>query len=95
MTKGGPQKYVHAIFVARMYSSPAKMRRSVATGIRCAARAPSGAVSTLPATMPSKAGTWMKPIDSGDMRLEIQGDHRERVIAMLKSLGYPARPAGS
>jgi translation initiation factor 1 len=27
-------------------------------------------------------------------RIEIQGDHRERVVAILKELGYPARPTG-
>jgi len=41
------------------------MRRSIATGRRWAVRAPSGAVSTLPATMPSRAGPYTKPSDSG------------------------------
>lgn len=27
-------------------------------------------------------------------RIEIQGDHRERVLTALKGLGYPAKSAG-
>lgn len=26
--------------------------------------------------------------------VEVQGDHRDRVVQMLKSMGYPAKPAG-
>jgi translation initiation factor 1 len=26
--------------------------------------------------------------------IEVQGDHRDRVVALLKGLGYPAKPAG-
>ena len=26
--------------------------------------------------------------------VDIQGDHRERVVAQLKAMGYPAKPAG-
>ncbi len=29
-----------------------------------------------------------------DGRIEIQGDHRERVIAILRELGYPAKLSG-
>jgi translation initiation factor 1 len=27
-------------------------------------------------------------------RIEIQGDHRERVLSILRTLGYPAKPSG-
>jgi translation initiation factor 1 len=30
---------------------------------------------------------------SGD-KLEVQGDHRDRVVVMLKELGYPAKTSG-
>jgi len=29
-----------------------------------------------------------------DDGLELQGDHRDRLVAALKALGYPAKPAG-
>ncbi|XAL98574.1 translation initiation factor [Phycisphaeraceae bacterium D3-23] len=29
-----------------------------------------------------------------DDGVEVQGDHRDRVVEYLKSLGYPAKPAG-
>ena len=29
-----------------------------------------------------------------DDGLEVQGDHRDRAVAMLKEMGYPAKPAG-
>lgn len=29
-----------------------------------------------------------------DERIEIQGDHRDKVIAALTALGYPAKPSG-
>lgn len=29
-----------------------------------------------------------------DGKIEIQGDHRDRVVEMLKSLGYAAKPSG-
>jgi translation initiation factor 1 len=29
-----------------------------------------------------------------DAELELQGDHREAVVELLKSMGYPAKPAG-
>jgi translation initiation factor 1 len=33
-------------------------------------------------------------IGGGGAEIEVQGDHRERVVAFLKGLGYPAKPAG-
>ena len=30
----------------------------------------------------------------GEERIEIQGDHRERVLTFLRSLGYPAKLSG-
>ncbi len=30
----------------------------------------------------------------GEAQVEIQGDHRDRVVAMLKERGYPAKAAG-
>lgn len=29
-----------------------------------------------------------------DAEIELQGDHRERLVALLKERGYPAKPAG-
>jgi len=29
-----------------------------------------------------------------DDGIELQGDHRDRAVEMLKAMGYPARPAG-
>lgn len=29
-----------------------------------------------------------------DGRIELQGDHRDRLVASLKSMGYPAKPSG-
>ncbi len=30
----------------------------------------------------------------GESAVEVQGDHRDRVVEFLKSLGYPAKPSG-
>lgn len=29
-----------------------------------------------------------------DGRIELQGDHRDKLVALLKEMGYPAKPSG-
>ena len=47
------------------------------------------------------AGTpWERPVTCAagggvsDGKIEVQGDHRDRVVELLKKMGYPAKAAG-
>src|SRR4051794_9234551 len=60
-----PYQYVTSILVASTYSRQAKIRLRASTGMRCARRAPYGAVMTLPVTSPTRASVEMKPMASG------------------------------
>jgi len=42
-------------------------------------------------TLKAKCASGGSVTDDG---VEVQGDHRDAVVAHLKSLGYPAKPAG-
>lgn len=33
-------------------------------------------------------------VDSGAGEIELQGDHRDKLVAMLIAMKYPAKPAG-
>ena len=60
---------------------------TVVTGLDAAATD----MSSMLKTFKSKLATGGTIADG---HIELQGDHRDRVVAMLKELGYPAKPAG-
>ena len=53
-----PAMPCQSMYAARLYSSPANTRLSFLTSRLCAARAPTGAVSTLALAMISSAGRY-------------------------------------
>jgi translation initiation factor 1 len=74
---------------------PARVRREKRSGktVTVIAGLDPGA-SDLPALLKRLKSTLATGGTVAGAEIEVQGDHRDRVVALLKGLGYPAKPAG-
>jgi translation initiation factor 1 len=74
---------------------PARVRREKRAGrIVTVIAGLDPAASDLPALLKRLKSALAAGGTVSGAEIEVQGDHRERVVEFLKSLGYPAKPAG-
>lgn len=68
-----------------------RRRDKTVTIVRGLTAPPEGDLATFLRALKTRLGTGGSLSDDG---LELQGDHRDTLVEHLRSLGYPAKPAG-